>query len=164
MSKGEQRSELLMDKARKSLQRSDANRKGKRSYQAGATVGGGAGGSLDSGSVASAAASSTVSAASKGAADGRESVSIRSGQRFASDLRRATALDEQDRVQRALQPHIVKEGESHRYFGQKFGEWGPVFGLGDDATAEGDAAAGAPPPPVGDASAAPTESLSLIHI
>ena len=34
MSKGEQRSELLMDKARKSLQRSDANRKGKRSYQA----------------------------------------------------------------------------------------------------------------------------------
>ena len=96
----------------------------------------------------------------RSAADGRESVSIRSGQRFASDLRRATALDEQDRVQRALQPHIVKEGESHRYFGQKFGEWGPVFGLGDDATAEGDAAAGAPPPPVGDASAAPTESLA----
>ena len=98
MSKGEQRSELLMDRARKSLARSDSGRKGRRTYARDAA------GPQDFRPMR--------------ADDDRDSVP--GGALFSTLLRHSTMETERDDEERSLAGHAQKEAEPHRYFASRY--------------------------------------------
>ncbi|KAH8046752.1 hypothetical protein JL722_13496 [Aureococcus anophagefferens] len=103
MSKGEQRSEMLMDRARKCLALSDANRYGRRRYRS------------DTGEVERPGAVVDADADSH----------ISGGIGFSTVLRESVFDGERQEEAHALRPHRAKERRPHEYFLDKFPRIGP---------------------------------------